>query len=139
MITLSDFINTYDNPEVIVLLEGKRNVLEPDQEQLIALGKLMATSTKHILFRSGNAPGADYLFCKGVASVDPTRLQVIVPYKNHRQKENLAYSTVSLEEINLLNEPEVVYESKSNKKPPRLLINLYRGTSIVIPSKPVIS
>ena len=127
MISLQHFINTYDKPEAIVLLEGKRNVLEADQEQLIALGKLLATITKHILFRSGNAPGADYLFCKGVASVDSTRLQVIVPYKNHRQKENLAYSTVSLEEINLLNEPEVVYESKSNKKTASLIDKFVSG------------
>jgi len=127
MISLTDFINTFDNPESIVLLEGKRTVLEGDQEQLVALGTLLASKTNHILFRSGNAPGADYLFCKGVASIDPARLQVIVPYKNHRQKENLAYSTVALDEINLLNEPQVVYESKANKKTAPLIDKYVSG------------
>ena len=126
-ILLLDFIKTYDNPESIVLLEGKRSVPEEEQKSLISLGKLLASATKHILFRSGNAPGADYLFSKGVASVDSTRLQVIVPYKNHRQKENLAYSTVSLNEINLLQEPEVVYESKANKKTAPLIDKYVSG------------
>lgn len=65
-------------------------------------------------FRSGNADGADFYFSKGVLQVAPDRLQVITPYKNHRQKKNKANETISLDQIDLLNEPEVVYQSKNN-------------------------
>ncbi|MBK9272749.1 MAG: hypothetical protein IPM48_14265 [Saprospiraceae bacterium] len=118
--TLYEFIIKYDQENSIVLLEGKRNVLEADQENLIALGKLLALKTARMTFRSGNADGSDQLFSKGVASVSPERLQVITPYVGHREKTNLANDTISLDDINIANEPEVVYQSKNNKK----MINL---------------
>lgn len=57
--TFDDFIKQFDIEHSIVLLEGKRDVADQDREKLSALGKLLATHTKHILFRSGNAGGAD--------------------------------------------------------------------------------
>lgn len=44
--TLKEFIKKYDKQHAVVLLEGKRNVLETDKEKLTALGKLLATKTK---------------------------------------------------------------------------------------------
>ena len=125
--TLSEFITNYDYEDSIVLLEGKRNVLEEDQEKLISLGKLLARKTSKMIFRSGNAPGADLYFCKGVAAVGPKRLQVIVPYSDHRKKSNLAYETFSLDDINLVSEPEVVYQSKGNKKTQKLVDDFVGG------------
>ena len=72
-------------------------------------------------FRSGNADGADFYFSKGVLQVAPDRLQVITPYKNHRQKKNKANETISLDQIDLLNEPAVIYQSKNNKKTKSLI------------------
>ena len=125
--TLNEFITNYDYEDSIVLLEGKRNVLEQDQEKLISLGKLLAQKTSSMIFRSGNASGADLYFCKGVAAVDPKRLQVIVPYSDHRKKSNLAYETFSLDDINLFSEPEVVYQSKGNKKTQKLVDEYVAG------------
>src|SRR5690606_41933732 len=125
--TLKEFINQFDNKGSIVLLEGKRNVLEADKAKLTALGKLLAAKTVHITFRSGNADGSDQLFSEGVAAVDNKRLQVITPYSGHRQKTNQAYETVSLDDINIAAEPEVVYQSKSNKKTETLIDRFVAG------------
>ena len=125
--TLQQFVEKYDYEGAVVLLEGKRNVAENDKTKLVELGKLLATSTKHILFRSGNAKGADLYFSQGVAGVDPKRLQVIVPYSGHRKKENPAYDTVSLDDINLAEEPDIIYQSKKNKKTERLVDKFVAG------------
>lgn len=122
--TLAEFAITYGQENTIILLEGKRNVLESDKEKLIQLGSLLATHLPLTTFRSGNADGADFYFSQGVLQVAPNRLQVITPYENHRQKLNNAYETISLDQIDLLNEPEVVYQSKNNKKT-KFLIDKY--------------
>ncbi len=125
--TLKDFIQKYDNKNAVVLLEGKRTVLESDAESLFQLGKTLALNTKLMQFRSGNADGADYLFSLGVAAVDKTRLQVITPYSGHRKKTNNAYSTISLDDIDVVAEPDVVYHSKSNKKTEKLVERYVAG------------
>ena len=125
--TLKDFIKDFDTDNSIVLLEGKRNVLEADKEKLLALGKLLAVKTKRMTFRSGNAEGSDQLFSDGVTAVDNKRLQVITPYSGHRQKTNQAYETISLDDINISAEPEVLYQSKSNKKTKNLIDKFVSG------------
>jgi hypothetical protein len=119
--TLQEFIKQFDKPNSIVLLEGKRNVLEPDKERLIALGNLLASETKNMIFRSGNAEGSDQLFSDGVTAGDYKRLQVITPNSGHREKTIQAFETISLDEISIAAEPEVVYQSKSNKKTEKLI------------------
>ena len=86
----------------------------------------MATHLPLATFRSGNADGADFYFSQGVLQIAPERLQVITPYDNHRQKQNNAYETISLDQINLVNEPEVIYQSKNNKKT-KTLVDKYVG------------
>jgi hypothetical protein len=125
--TLNEFIKQFDKPNAIVLLEGKRSVLEPDKDKLTALGRLLVSKTNYILFRSGNAEGSDQLFSDGVTAVDNKRLQVITPYSGHREKNNQAYNTISLDEINIAAEPEVVYQSKSNKKMEKLIDKFVSG------------
>jgi len=124
--TLNDFINQFNSKNTIILLEGKRNVLEQDKEKLIQFGTLLATHLPLVTFRSGNAEGADFYFSQGVLQVAPDRLQVITPYDNHREKQNKAYETISLDQIDLVNESEVVYQSKSNKNT-KALIDKYVG------------
>jgi hypothetical protein len=125
--TLQEFIKKFDNLHSVVLLEGKRNVLDVDKEKLTALGTLLASTTKNMVFRSGNAEGSDQLFSDGVTAVDNKRLQVITPYSGHREKTNQAYETISLDQINLAAEPEVVYHSKSNKKTEKLIDKFISG------------
>ena len=125
--TLKEFIKQFDKPDSIILLEGKRNVLDADKEKLTALGKLLASKAKRMTFRSGNAEGSDQLFSVGVVEVDNKRLQVITPYSGHREKTNQAYETISLDNINIAAEPEVVYQSKSNKKTEKLIDKFVSG------------
>lgn len=124
--TLAEFTTQFNSKNTIILLEGKRNVLESDKEKLIQLGNLLATHLPLPTFRSGNADGADFYFSQGVLQVAPERLQVITPYENHRQKQNNAYETISIDQIDLLNEPELVHPSKNNKKK-KALIDKYVG------------
>lgn len=121
------FIEKYNCKKNIILLEGKRNVIESEIEKLIQLGNLLATFLPLVTFRSGNANGADFYFSKGVLQVAPEKLQVITPYENHRQKTNIAYETISLDNIDLLNEPEVIYRSKNNKKTKSLIDKYVAG------------
>jgi len=123
---LNTFIQTYDWPQAVVLLEGKRKVLAADAPKLVELGALLARHTKHILFRSGNADGSDYLFSKGVVSVHPLRLQVITPYTGHRQKTNLAYDSISLDDIDMAAE-ELIYQTKSNMRVSNLVDQYVAG------------
>ena len=124
---LTQFIEEYDKENYIVLLEGKRDVVEADKDKLIRLGRLLASSTKHIVFRSGNARGADELFARGVVEIDQKRFQVITPYDGHRKKQNNAYETFSLNDIDLVAEPDVIYQSKSNKKTEELIDPFVKG------------
>ena len=125
--TLQEFISLYDQHNSIVLLEGKRTVPDADKPKLRALGMLLATRTAKMIFRSGNAEGADQFFSEGVAAVDKQRLQVITPYTRHRQKTNPAFETYSLDDVNLLAEQEVVYQSKKNRKTEKLIDRFVSG------------
>ncbi|MBP7507661.1 MAG: hypothetical protein KA807_07570 [Prolixibacteraceae bacterium] len=125
--TFNEFIKLYDRKNSIVLLEGKRNVLDADKPKLIELGKLLASRTTKMIFRSGNADGADQLFSDGVTSVDNRKLQLITPYSGHRQKNNHAFETISLDEIDITAEPGIVYNSKGNKKTEKLIDRFVAG------------
>lgn len=80
-----------------------------------------------MIFRSGNADGADQLFSDGVASVDSKRLQLITLYSGHRHKTNHAFETFSFDEIDISAESEVVYHSKGNKKTEMLIDRFVTG------------
>lgn len=122
-----DFVKTYDQKDNVLLLEGKRNVNDCDKEKLINLGIKLAKNTKYLTFRSGNATGADYFFSNGVCQVDNKRIEVIVPYRNHRSKTNLSGKTYNLEDIDLQNEQEIIIQSKLNKKMNKLIDNYLTG------------
>ncbi|MBK8701149.1 MAG: hypothetical protein IPN29_17070 [Saprospiraceae bacterium] len=57
----------------------------------------------------------------------PKRMQVITPYTGHRAKTNKSYETISLEDIDLLSEPAVVFQSKGNKKTEKLIDQYVAG------------
>ncbi len=125
--TFKEFISDFDKATSIVLLEGKRNVLEEDKEKLIVLGRLLASKTNRMIFRSGNAEGADQFFSDGVTSVNNKRLQVITPYSGHRKKSNQAYETFSLDDIDIAAKTEVINLSKTNKKTEKLIDQFVSG------------
>ena len=112
--SLNAFLEVFDKPGSIVLLEGKRKLLPEDEDKLRALGTLLARKSIHMRFRSGNASGSDELFSRGVAEVDPLRLEVIKPYASHRKVAFHGSMSYSMEDINLAEEPEVVYHSRQH-------------------------
>lgn len=87
----------------------------------------IAKKTQHITFRSGNALGADFFFTQGVTAVNQQRMQVVTPYSGHRKKTNYAYETVSLDNVNLITEPKVIYQSKSHKQTEPLIDKYLAG------------
>lgn len=119
--SLNDFIAKYDRENSIVLLEGKRDVKPKDEQKLIALGEKLTLETEHIVFRSGNAEGSDELFSKGVAKINPERLQVIIPYNNHRIKHILSKNIVSLDDIDLSKETHIIENTCINPAYKRLV------------------
>lgn len=65
-----------------------------------------------MMFRSGNSAGADELFAKGVAAVDPGRIEIVTPYKGHRKKYSQQFRNYSLDEIELAAEQDLLKYSK---------------------------
>jgi len=125
--TLEQFITNYDFVGSIILLEGKRIVLEADQQKLKKLGELLAMKMRYATFRSGNANGSDLYFSQGIAAVDAHRLEVVIPFDGHRKKSNLASSTLSLDDVNLGDYPDIVSKSALNKKTIDLLKRYLNG------------
>ena len=128
--TLEKFIRLFDKEGCIVLLEGKRDVLENDKNRLVEIGRLLVANTKHCIFRSGNADGADKYFKEGIMSIDPKRFQAIVPFNDHMKsvkEEPGLYERISLDSINLAKEPQILYESKRNKKQKGLVESYEKG------------
>ncbi|NTX00101.1 MAG: hypothetical protein HGB35_09305 [Geobacteraceae bacterium] len=80
--TLASLINAVDNP--VILHEGRRSIPVDAYEQASAVARFLAATFPKVRFRSGNATGSDEAFSKGVAAVDPARLQVVAPYRSHR-------------------------------------------------------
>ncbi|MFO8146891.1 MAG: hypothetical protein R6U03_05825 [Gillisia sp.] len=111
----------YDDQDSVILLEGKRKVRSQDKNMLIQLGKILAQKTNKATLRSGNAAGADHCFSIGISSIDNSRFQVITPYTGHRKKYNKACKTITLDTINLAEEPEILYQSKNNQKTKQLV------------------
>ena len=90
---LGRLIDAADRPTV--LLEGTRSPPGEDREQLVRLARLLATRYPSVRFRTGNAPGADEALAEGVATVDPTRLEYVLPNAGMRQRSRVpgAYVT----------------------------------------------
>lgn len=121
---IEDFIKNYDKPNTVVLLEGKRIVTNADKESIKRIGGILSAKTKHIIFRSGNADGADNYFSKGFLSDEMRhRFETVVPYLGHRRSSN-PFRTINIEDIALTAESELVVQSKTHKQLKKL-IDLY--------------
>ena len=69
----------------VVLIEGTRKLPEKDAGVLTAFARWLAETYPHAIFRTGNAEGSDSAFADGVAQVDPTRIEYVLPYGGHRK------------------------------------------------------
>ncbi len=81
----SDIIRADSQP--VVLLEGMRALPDSDREKLVTVGRFLAEKFPSARFRTGNAAGTDEAFAEGVAFVDATRLEYVLPYPGHRKKQ----------------------------------------------------
>ena len=70
----------------VILVEGTRDLPDADADTLAAFSAWLAESYPNAVFRTGNADGSDSAFARGVARVDPSRLEYILPYGGHRKK-----------------------------------------------------
>ena len=84
----------------VVLLEGTRSLGREAEPRVEAFAAQLARQFPAATFRSGNAPGSDQAFARGIASVDAARLELVVPYARHRLSERPEGARVlSLEDI----------------------------------------
>lgn len=84
----------------VVLLEGTRELPASHAPHLIRLAAHLARTFPLARFRTGNAKGSDAAFADGVASVDPTRLEFVVPYATHRSSHRpAAASATAIDDI----------------------------------------
>jgi hypothetical protein len=86
-----ELLSSADAP--VVLLEGTRELPEGLAPQLTGFAEHLARSFPHARFRTGNAAGSDEAFAAGVAGVDPSRLEFILPYATHRSSRLPAASS----------------------------------------------
>ena len=97
----------------IILLEGTRKVPSADAPALRAFAAELARRYPHALFRTGNASGSDELFAEGIASVDPSRLQYVLPYAGHRKsKLNPVSYAIALSDLSGVHEEDVAWHTK---------------------------
>lgn len=68
----------------VILLEGTRDLPTGEGRGLSGLAAMLAARLPRAVFRSGNARGSDEAFADGVRSVDPSRLEIVVPAPGHR-------------------------------------------------------
>lgn len=74
-----------ERPANVVLLEGTRTLPGKFASRLTTVALQLARHVPNAIFRSGNAEGSDTAFATGVTSVDPVRLQLVIPYAEHRR------------------------------------------------------
>ncbi len=105
--TLSKMLSDADHP--VVLLEGTRELTAAQAPFLTSLAAHLARSFPKTRFRTGNAKGSDEAFAAGVASVDPTRLEFVLPYASHRSKQRPAESvSTAIDDISVASVQDLI-------------------------------
>jgi len=90
-------------------------------ERLQAVGAWLAETYANAIFRSGNADGSDTAFAAGVVSVDPSRMQYVLPSpsmgKKRRHPDAPCYSLSDLpqEELEHLCDLSIAATQKSER------------------------
>lgn len=106
-VTFSELLSNATAP--VVLLEGTRELPAGVAPELTVLAAHLARAFPQARFRTGNAQGSDEAFAAGVASVDPTRLEFVLPYPTHRSKQRPVQSpTRSVDELPAVQFQEMV-------------------------------
>ena len=89
----------------VILIEGRRKIPPEAHDQLRDVAAEMARAAPDAIFRSGNAEGSDTAFAAGVVSVDPSRMQYVMPTPNmgkkRRHPDGRVYSLSELPQVEL--------------------------------------
>lgn len=94
----SQTVEAQQNP--VILLEGTRALTHDIEPRVEEFAAQLAQHFPNAIFRSGNAPGSDQAFARGIASVDVARLEIVVPYTRHRLSERpVGVRALSLDDI----------------------------------------
>jgi hypothetical protein len=102
------------HPDGVILLEGRRAIPDDFAKQAQELGASLALRFPELRFRSGNAEGSDEAFSRGVAEVDPRRLQVVAPYESHRKSVRYTDAVYdSPDSLSRVQEEEIAYKTSS--------------------------
>jgi len=121
---LKEYIKHLNKKNPIVLVEGKRKVKEEDKIMIVKLGEQLAKDFPDVIFRTGNANGADELFAQGISKVSPERLEFILPYKTHKKRKRIEKAKYySLDEINI--SEEVIKQTRELSGKNRNIVDLY--------------
>ena len=84
----------------VVLLEGTRNLPKTKEPSLISFAEQLALGCPDVKFRTGNSSGTDEAFAQGIANINPSLLEYVIPYKTMRKsKLHKKARIVSLDEI----------------------------------------
>lgn len=111
--TYADFTSIVTHkPDGVVLLEGRRNVSADYAQMARKLATTLASRFPLLRFRSGNAAGSDEAFSRGIADIDPRRLQVVAPYAYHRKSVRYADAIYdSAESLSSVQEDEIAFKT----------------------------
>lgn len=119
-----EYVKHLNKKNSIVLIEGKRKLKEEDKISILKLGKQLAEDFPDIIFRTGNAKGADELFAQGVSNISPERLEFILPYKTHKKGNRIDKAKYySLDEIKI--SEEIINLTKEISVKNRKIVDLY--------------
>jgi hypothetical protein len=83
---MGDVLSLLEQGEPVVLIEGRRALPDGVAEQLEGVGAYLADRYPNVIFRSGNAEGSDTAFSLGVVSIDPSRMEYVLPSPNMGKK-----------------------------------------------------
>ncbi len=136
--TLSDFKSLLQShPAPVILIEGKRNIPQEYAVKAAQLTEKFAKEYPSIIFRSGNAEGADRAFTEGVNRVDPSRIQIVAPYIGHRKKEMIAGAKYLYpEDLSIIEEDEVIYQTiQATPKNESMIRNRHKNSTLNAKSK----
>ena len=123
---LSCIVSASEKP--VLLVEGTRRLPDIEAPLLAQLGRLLAKRFPQVTFRSGNADGSDTAFAEAVASIDPARLQYVLPSlsmgKKRRHKESFAFA---VEQVSQVIEDQIAEETVEATAECERLVDAHRG------------
>ncbi len=128
IMTFSEFKSILETAYMpVILLEGRRKVKAEDSSKLTQIAAKLAENFPFATFRTGNADGSDTLFAQGVAGVDPSRIEYVVPYPGMKKKNRVEGARLlSLDGIDRAEDDEVAYLTSSQKESTARLVEYGR-------------